>query len=377
MEIITKKHIGLLHILIATALLISTPQVSYSSQNWQTLITALAGTTAKNKLTIGQNEEATDGMDNFYDVTGMLSGDIVAYLQSPKGGLWQEIKGTGLNKSWTMKISSVLTGKQIKITLDRSRVPAGYTIYLHDNNDGSTTNLTQKGDYSYTNNGERTFTIESVGLAGGEDSEGSTVADPADEEIIITEAPETSGEDATYIHNTTARLQEKRITNKRTPAAGDQPYSTDNRTVSEEYESYYKPSTKKLSEQIAGKLKEPSNLRGWIKNKKGLYLEWDDKSKGEHGFIVEKKCDGKKNWSLIAALWGVRPTYTNKKTTIKSSGSCQYRVIAFNHLTESNYSDSVTFSPLGEIEIIEKKVPTAPDKKTTAPTLKTKEIQKR
>lgn len=361
------KKLGLLHILFGVALFISLPTNAYSEPNWQTLIIAEIGV-AKNKITIGQNAKATDGMDHYYDVSAMISGDVTAYLQSAKGALWQEIKGLGKDKTWTLKVDSNLAGKEMEISLNRAFVPQGYTIYLHDTNSGATTNMTQTGSYKYIHSGARTFIIKSVGL----DVEADNIEDTEDTEDSD---EETTADSSTVESNTTVssggffRGSTKNQTNTSETKTNESSNKTTSSNVATEYESYYKPSTKKLKAQVAGLLKKPSNLRGWVKKKQGLYLEWDDKSGGEHGFIVEKKCSDKKEWSLIAALWGVSPTYNYKKTTLKVASNCQYRVIAFNHKTESDYSDIATFTTKGEILIVEEIVPTAPvtleDKKTT------------
>lgn len=338
-------------IALLTLLIVSPAE---ANQDWETTITVKAGV-AKNKLMLGQNSKATDGIDGLFEVPAMLSGNVKASFPSAIGSLWRDIKAHGQSKFWTMNVESNQANVDITIRLDTTRFPSSYSLYMTDKATGSTINIAQSGFYKYKNTGPRTFKFNSIAY-----STDTTETESPEKNILIVEPYETSDGSTKYRSAGVGHANNENNTN---PV----PVNTDNYSstspvegVAKEYESYYKASAKKLSEQVAGKLKEPSKIKGWIKNKKGLFIEWEDKSGGEHGFILEKMCSDEKSWSLVAALWGVKPTYSNRKATIKQDGLCEYRIIAFNHITESDYSDTIIFNPKGELEIIEKKDPTPP-----------------
>ena len=332
--------------------------------------------TARNRLTIGQNKDATDGYDGLWDTDAFLSGAIMAYFPTSKTNLWRDNKALGPEKIWNMNVVSTETGQKITITFKRIQFPQNAALYLTDLSTGQTINLTAVGKFDYINKGPRTFRIKSVapvedgatnqevvndtsnGFGSDYFSDKNNRVDGSKDETQVKTyfSPLSSNSTETGDGNTAPLGEDTQVA---TPYKDDTnpTYTAESIAISPEFESYYKDADKNTTKPVIGDLQKPADITGWIKKDKGLYIEWTDNSKGDHGFILEKQCDTveEKDWSIVAALWGVKPAYKNTKATYNDYGKCYYRVIAFNETTESPYSDIVTFDKNGDIIAVPEK----------------------
>lgn len=100
---------------------------------------------------------------------------------------------------------------------------------------------------------------------------------------------------------------------------------------------------------VAVFLQPPSGLDGaWGENKTVIHLVWTDNSEGESGFMLERQAPGKE-WTLLALLdanttayndYDLAPPAGGKKRNTKVTFN--YRVKAYNSLTESLYSNTIS-----------------------------------
>lgn len=136
--------------------------ISSGSDDW--IMTMKIGVlNAESKLIIGQMADATDSIDNRFDIAALLSGDINAYLTADNKAMWQDIKaicsGT-CSKTWDIIIESGLAGRTITIHWRQSDIPAGITLRLKDTTSGLSLDMKTADTYSYVNNGAREFMVE-------------------------------------------------------------------------------------------------------------------------------------------------------------------------------------------------------------------------
>jgi hypothetical protein len=146
----------------AFSVAISTPVMA---ADWEANITALTSTEARNRLSFGQRQDATDGFDGQYDVPAYIAGNISAYFphtewSNPAKLYWRDIKAPDLQKSWLFTVESVLNNTNISLSWDSTQIPQGFTATLVDNTTGASVDMTSLGVYTYTNTGPRQFFIE-------------------------------------------------------------------------------------------------------------------------------------------------------------------------------------------------------------------------
>ncbi|MHC4278436.1 MAG: hypothetical protein ACYSTI_14130 [Planctomycetota bacterium] len=145
----------------ALSVAISTPVMA---ADWEANITALTPTDARNRLSLGQRQDATDGFDGQYDVPAYIAGDISAYFphtdwSNPAELYWRDIKAPDRRKSWVFKVESVLNLSDISLSWDSSQIPQGFTATLVDDSTGASVDMTTQSVYIYMNTGPRQFII--------------------------------------------------------------------------------------------------------------------------------------------------------------------------------------------------------------------------
>lgn len=113
-----------------------------------------------------------------------------------------------------------------------------------------------------------------------------------------------------------------------------------------EYEVYlvgktaYTIQKKKIYITVNSIPKRPENLKVEVWNKTKIKLTWEDKSKNESGFIIERKFSDS-DWIVIGSVkTNVNEFYDTEIYNFRSSrGKAYYRVRAFNEFGYSNYSN--------------------------------------
>ena len=134
------------------------------AEEWEAQIVASTPGGAENRLSFGQKPDATDGHDSRYEVRAMLSGDIEAYFPHAEWGVlaehfWRDIKAPDQMKSWAFEVNTVLSGTEIRLKWDPSKLPEGYSVELTDMATYTMVDMTSQGNYYYTDTGPRQFTI--------------------------------------------------------------------------------------------------------------------------------------------------------------------------------------------------------------------------
>lgn len=132
--------------------------------DWEINITAITETGAGNKISIGQNNSATNGFDGYFDTPARLEGDISAYIDNADWGedvkkYWRDIKAPNDIGSWTFNVSTVLNDTDITLSWDTGKLDVVNTATLKDNVTGAVVNMKKEGSYTYTNTGPATFTV--------------------------------------------------------------------------------------------------------------------------------------------------------------------------------------------------------------------------
>jgi len=143
---------------------------SAQATNWEMIIKATTASNAVNKLSLGQKDNATDGFDGRYEVPAYVEGNISAYFphddwSEEASKYWRDIKGTGEEKSWDIRVESPQTDDVITLSWKSATIVDGINITLTDNATGESVDMTAAQSYSYTNSGPRGFTVNSAGLA--------------------------------------------------------------------------------------------------------------------------------------------------------------------------------------------------------------------
>ncbi len=135
--------------------------VTFAEDGWDAALT-IKVLNAENKLSFGQRPDATDGIDGRYDVPALLSGDVMAYFLLDETKYWRDIKAitNGESKTWHLWIESSLNGEIVEIEWTRGLLPVN-SIFI-DNETGAVIDMKTQGSYTYPNNGQRRFRIETA-----------------------------------------------------------------------------------------------------------------------------------------------------------------------------------------------------------------------
>jgi hypothetical protein len=133
----------------------------FAAIEWETNLTVNIDA-ADTRLSFGQKEDATDGIDGKYDVPAMLSGDIKAYFSDKEGSFWRDIKKSASSqKRWSMRVESLLKNRDVSIKWNQDGFPHQGTIKIKDVKSGIVTDMRKASSYSYQNSeGTRDFIIE-------------------------------------------------------------------------------------------------------------------------------------------------------------------------------------------------------------------------
>lgn len=138
------------------------------SASWEVKVTAKTSSGARNKVSFGQQGDATDVYDPRYDVPAMPAGPISAYFPHSDWAFsadqyWRDVQGSGLSKSWDLNVDSSKAGT-ITLTWDASSIDGKYSAILTDVAGNSSVDMGSQTSYSYTNTGSRQFVITSEKL---------------------------------------------------------------------------------------------------------------------------------------------------------------------------------------------------------------------
>lgn len=176
-------------ILLIVYLLFASPVLAV---DWEMNISAYTSTKAENRISLGQKTGATDGFDGRYDTPSYTEGDMSTYFPHPEWGeamdkFWRDIKAPGREKSWLFKVATPISG-QVTLIWSSTQIPFGYTALLVDLGGGGTIDMTTSSVYSYANNGERSFSVQTV--------EPLVVEEEPEDDIIVLSGDFSSDDDA-------------------------------------------------------------------------------------------------------------------------------------------------------------------------------------
>jgi hypothetical protein len=148
-------------IIILVAVTLASISLANSVDGWESNLTVTV-MNADNRLSFGQQADATDGMDGQYEVPAMLSGDIRAYFICNGAKIWRDIQAVGQNpKVWDLVIETSYTGKDVELRWNAASLPEGTTLL--DITAGRSIDMNTYASYSYQHNGTRKFKIEVTG----------------------------------------------------------------------------------------------------------------------------------------------------------------------------------------------------------------------
>lgn len=129
------------------------------ADEWEMRLTVYASN-AYNKLSMGQKNGASDGVDASYDVPALLNGDIKAYFVQGGSAYWRDIKSaSGSSKKWTIRVESN-KGRAIQVKWDPRQLPSGKTFTLKDEPASRDVSLRSGTSYSYVSDGLKDLVIE-------------------------------------------------------------------------------------------------------------------------------------------------------------------------------------------------------------------------
>lgn len=132
--------------------------------DWEINITAVTETGAGNKISIGQNNSATNGFDGYFDTPARLEGDIEVYIDNSGWNenvkkYWRDIKATNDSGTWTFHVATKITDTNITISWDNSKLDGVNSVTLKNNDTGISVNMKSESSYTYSNTGPTTFTV--------------------------------------------------------------------------------------------------------------------------------------------------------------------------------------------------------------------------
>jgi hypothetical protein len=92
----------------------------------------------------------------------------------------------------------------------------------------------------------------------------------------------------------------------------------------------------------------PNNLNVEFKNNNQVALNWTDNSTNETGFRIERK-SGTSNYSTVGSVSGNVSTYADMG--IVANTTYTYRVVAYNSVGNSSYSNEVVVNTYTSVSI--------------------------
>ena len=137
--------------------------ISTAGTSWEMNIKVKSGNAA-NRLIIGQNPDATDGIDGRYDVPALLAGDIKAYMSIESDEYWKNIKASCTSpckKTWKIFVESDSMG-QIDLSWDFIAIPDDVSLNLINAETGEVLDMKIKQkEYRYNySGGKKDFIVE-------------------------------------------------------------------------------------------------------------------------------------------------------------------------------------------------------------------------
>lgn len=125
---------------------------------------------AHNRLTIGQNERATEGHDNLWESPipeQFLIGAVRSYFYHPEWKqespfFWRDVRPMGgLPREWEFRIRTIEPNVEVQISWDLARVKKGIKLYLQEKGAEKQIVLNREKVYSYKIAGkEKVFLIK-------------------------------------------------------------------------------------------------------------------------------------------------------------------------------------------------------------------------
>lgn len=136
--------------------------IAEAAPEWQvTLLIAAGG--GENRLVLGADSTATDGLDKLWDSYAMLGGQIRAYFPRPEWhpvfqNYWMDIraKAPGSTTEWPFVIESDLVSKTVTLTWDLSLIPSDYPVSLVLDT-GQEIDMRASASYNYVYTVKRNF----------------------------------------------------------------------------------------------------------------------------------------------------------------------------------------------------------------------------
>jgi hypothetical protein len=156
MKMITAKAVTLILTLFLTT---GTVSLVLAAEGWEAnLAISVAG--AENKLSFGQQTDATDALDGQYDVPPMIGGTLTSYFSDGGSLLWRDIRAfTPEIKTWKLHIESTRYDKYIYVTWEPNKLPGGAHVHLKDTISGVSLNMAERNLFAFKNMGPKDLEI--------------------------------------------------------------------------------------------------------------------------------------------------------------------------------------------------------------------------
>jgi len=145
--------------LLALVLILS-DTTCFADYGWQANLLISSGS-ASSKLTLGQNKEATDGNDGFYDVPALFSGQFHAAFTGGGGTMWRDIRSAGAKtvEKWQLSVFSGIE-EAINFSWDKSQFPPSASVTLIDDNNDKSIDMKAISAYSMKHMDSAELSIE-------------------------------------------------------------------------------------------------------------------------------------------------------------------------------------------------------------------------
>lgn len=146
---------------VASIIILMNTSISIAENGWELSIKAKV-LNAENILIIGQNPDASDGVDGRYDVPALLAGDIEAYIKLGNDTYWKDIKESctiSCQKSWNFFVDSKVAGQIIELRWNPLTIPENISINLTDKATNNVIDMKKANNYYYENTNKREFIV--------------------------------------------------------------------------------------------------------------------------------------------------------------------------------------------------------------------------
>ena len=146
---------------VASIIILMNTSISIAENGWELSIKAKV-LNAENILIIGQNPDASDGIDGRYDVPALLAGDIETYIELGNDTYWKDIKEsctTSCQKSWNFFADSKVVGQTIELRWNPLTIPENMSINLTDKATNNVIDMKKANNYYYENTNKREFIV--------------------------------------------------------------------------------------------------------------------------------------------------------------------------------------------------------------------------